>query len=180
MKKKPVGALAREVIANVTRYIEEREEVINEAQFKEFTALIDGELARIALPTPEQFDSRRPSWVQIMERVLVEIDAGEFRPPYEFNHVGGDKVLYVRLQALMDHLIPGAWMAMRWPDLTARTPAGLKKELAVAGVLVLDEHGEPAVFERRMGGDHPQLVVCVNLSKMFRAAYFNPIGLPFN
>ena len=92
----------------------------------------------------------RHPWVWIVEKLLSEIARGEFRYPFKFDQEDGVDVLCIRTGHVMDHMSQSPGLRAFWDELPIKSDRALKKQLQLAGVLVLDMNGdgEPQVFER--------------------------------
>lgn len=96
----------------------------------------------------------RHPWVWIIEKLLSEIARGEFRYPFKFDHEDDVEVLCIRTGHIMDHMSQSSGLRAFWDELPIKSDRALKKQLALAGVLVLDMEGdgEPLDFERTVHG----------------------------
>jgi hypothetical protein len=96
----------------------------------------------------------RHPWVWIIEKLLSEIARGEFRYPFKFDTEDGVEVLCIRTGHVMDHMSQSSGLRAFWDELPIKSDRALKKQLALAGVLVLDMEGdgEPLTFERTVHG----------------------------
>jgi hypothetical protein len=96
----------------------------------------------------------RHPWVWIIEKLLSEIARGEFRYPFKFDHHDEMEVLCIRTGHIMDHISQSNGLRAFWDELPIKSDRALKKQLQLAGVLMLDMEGdgEPMVFERTVHG----------------------------
>jgi len=91
----------------------------------------------------------RHPWVWIVEKLLSEIARGEFRHPYVFDSDGaGNGWLCIRTGHIMDHMSQSNGLRAFYDELPIKSDRALKKQLELAGVLVLDDQGEVEVYER--------------------------------
>lgn len=91
----------------------------------------------------------RHPWVWIIEKLLSEIARGEFRYPFAFDSDGhGTGWLCIRTGHIMDHMSQSPGLRAFWDELPIKSDRALKKQLQLAGVLMLDEAGEPEVYEK--------------------------------
>jgi hypothetical protein len=88
-------------------------------------------------------DADREPWVWIMEIILSELAAGEYRHPYQWstekNKDGEDEdVLCIRTGHIMDHISCKPALREKWNGLPVKSDRVLKKQLASAGVILKD------------------------------------------
>jgi hypothetical protein len=83
----------------------------------------------------------RHPWVWIVEKLLSEIARGEFRYPFKFDTEDEVEVLCIRTGHIMDHMSQSTGLRAFWDELPIKSDRALKKQLALAGVLVLDPMG---------------------------------------
>jgi hypothetical protein len=106
--------------------------------------------------------SRHP-WVWIVEKLLSEIARGEFRYPYLFDSDGhGAGWLCIRTGHIMDHMSQSSGLRSFWDELPIKSDRALKKQLELAGVLVLDNDDKAQIFERTVG--HKRIGYMVGIS----------------
>jgi hypothetical protein len=107
----------------------------------------------------------RHPWVWIIEKLLSEIARAEFRYPFKFDTEDGVEVLCIRTGHVMDHMSQSSGLRAFWDELPIKSDRALKKQLALAGVLVLDMEGdgEPLTFERTVHGKRVGYMVGLSL-----------------
>ena len=99
----------------------------------------------------KETSSDRAPWVWIMETALSEIDAGNFKHPFRFEHVGEDVQLLIRPAHIIDHISTSNALREKWNALPVKTAGVFKRQLEHAGVLV--DHGgeiERTILSRRI------------------------------
>lgn len=108
--------------------------------------------------------SRHP-WVWIIEKLLSEIARNEFRYPFKFDTEDDIEVLCVRTGHVMDHMSQSTGLRAFWDELPIKSDRALKKQLALAKVLMvdMDGDGEPLVFERTVHGKRVAHMVGLSL-----------------
>lgn len=107
----------------------------------------------------------RHPWVWIIEKLLSEIARGEFRYPFKFDHEDEIEVLCIRTGHIMDHMSQSNGLRAFWDELPIKSDRALKKQLNLAGVLMVDMlgDGEPQVFERTVHGKRIGHMVALSL-----------------
>jgi hypothetical protein len=109
----------------------------------------------------------RHPWVWIVEKLLSEIARGEFRYPYLFDSDGeGTGWLCIRTGHIMDHMAQSNGLRMFYDELPIKSDRALKKQLELAGVLMLDKEQKPAVYERTCNGKRVGHMVGLSLEKL--------------
>lgn len=111
----------------------------------------------------------RHPWVWIIEKLLSEIARGEFRYPFKFDSDGdGDGWLCIRTGHIMDHMSQSNGLRAFWDELPIKSDRALKKQLHLAGVLMLDMDGdgEPLSYERTVHGKRIGHMVGLSLSAL--------------
>lgn len=104
----------------------------------------------------------RHPWVWIVEKLLSEIARGEFRYPFVFDSDGqGAGWLCIRTGHIMDHMAQSPGLRAFWDELPIKSDRALKKQLLLAGVLMMDGD-EPQVYERTV--HHKRIGHMVGLS----------------
>lgn len=88
-------------------------------------------------------DADREPWVWIMEILLSELAAGNFRHPFAFSHVEADEgddveCLCVRSSHIMDHISHTMSLRDKWNALPVKSDRVLKRQLLDASVVVKD------------------------------------------
>ncbi len=99
-------------------------------------------------------DADREPWVWIVEILLSEIDARQFRHPYKFDLVFDEndephQCLIVRAGHVMDHIAHSSHLRDRWDALSVKSPRAFKRQI-MASACVIDEETERAVGGRRL------------------------------
>ena len=102
----------------------------------------------------------REPWVWILETALSEIDAGNYKHPYAFDHLEGEDVLLIRTGHVMDHLAHTSALREKWNGLPVKSDRVFKRQLHQAGVVVGAEV-ERTIFTRRVSYLTP-----ISLSRM--------------
>lgn len=99
----------------------------------------------------KETSSDRAPWVWIMETALSEIDAGNFKHPFKFEHVGKDVHLLIRPAHIIDHISTSNALRDKWNALPVKTATVFKRQLEHAGVLIDDgKEIERTIFTRRI------------------------------
>lgn len=98
----------------------------------------------------------RSPWVWIMETILSEIDAGNFKHPHKFDKVQDDdgqdvQCLLIRTGHIMDHLAHSSHLRDKWNSLPVKTASVFKRQLMQAGVTVGDKEVERTIHTKRTG-----------------------------
>lgn len=91
----------------------------------------------------------RSPWVWIMETVLSEIDAGNYRHPHKFDLVDGEMCLLLRTGHVMDHLAHSSHLRDKWNSLPVKSPGVFKRQLVGAGVMAGDKDVERTINTKR-------------------------------
>ncbi|MFZ4285584.1 toprim domain-containing protein, partial [Variovorax sp. HJSM1_2] len=110
----------------------------------------------------------RHPWVWILEKLFSEISRGEFRHPFLFSDIDEVEVLCIRTGHIMDHISQSNGLRAFWDELPIKSDRALKKQLALAGVLVLDDDGEPQAVERTVGGRRVGHMVALSIDALSR------------
>jgi len=109
----------------------------------------------------------RHPWVWIVEKLLSEIARGEFRYPFMFDSDGhGTGWLCIRTGHIMDHMSQSNGLRAFYDELPIKSDRALKKQLELAGVLVLDKDGYPEVYERSVQGKRVGHMVGMSLEAL--------------
>lgn len=99
----------------------------------------------------------REPWVWIVEIILSEIAARDFRFPHDWAVIesaqGPRRCLLIRTSHMIDHLSRSPGLKAKWDGLPIKSDRVLKQQLEHAGVLVTKADGQTQVFERTLGGD---------------------------
>lgn len=90
----------------------------------------------------------REPWVWIIEILLSEIAAGNFRHPFQFGDVDGRDALFVRPSHVMDHIAHTSSLRDKWNSLPVKSATVLKRQLKRASVLA-SEDSERTIARRR-------------------------------
>lgn len=91
----------------------------------------------------------RDPWVWIMETALSEIDAGNYKHPYTFDTIDGERVLLIRTGHIMDHIAHTSALREKWNGLPVKSDRVFKRQLHQAGVVVGNEV-ERTIIARRV------------------------------
>lgn len=106
----------------------------------------------------------RAPWVWIMETVLSEIDAGNFKHPFKFESIEGVECLLIRPAHIMDHLATANTLREKWNALPVKTATVFKRQLVSAGVtLGGDDEGE---IERKIFTKRVRHLTAISIEKM--------------
>jgi hypothetical protein len=87
----------------------------------------------------------REPWIWIVETLLSEISAGEFRFPYIWGeHKAEDTleiepVIYVRSSHIMDHLSRATALREKWNGLPVKSDRVFRKQLVGSGVVIAED-----------------------------------------
>lgn len=109
----------------------------------------------------------RHPWVWIIEKLLSEIARGEFRYPFLFDSDGhGTGWLCIRTGHIMDHMSQSNGLRAFWDELPIKSDRALKKQLELAGVLMLDKDSYPEVYERTVSGKRVGHMVGLSLEAL--------------
>lgn len=92
----------------------------------------------------------REPWVWILETVLSEIDAGNFKHPYTFDTVDGEECLLLRTGHVMDHIAHTSALREKWNGLPVKSDRVFKRQLQHAGVIAGDKELERTIFSKRV------------------------------
>jgi hypothetical protein len=95
-------------------------------------------------------EAEREPWVWIMEILLSEISAGNFKHPFKFDEVEAERCLCIRPQHVMDHISGTLSLREKWNMLPVKSARVLKRQLVNAGV-VHTEDVERFINHRREG-----------------------------
>lgn len=89
--------------------------------------------------------SDRQPWALIVDKLLSEIAANQFRHPFKFDHEDEIQVLCVRTKHVMDHLSQSPHLRPFWDSMTVKSDRVFKQQLLTAGVLLTapGSRGEP-------------------------------------
>lgn len=90
----------------------------------------------------------REPWVWIIEILLSEIAAGNFRHPFLFDEVEQQACLCVRTSHIMDHISHTMSLRDKWNALPVKSDRVLKRQIRNAGV-ILSEDVERTINNRR-------------------------------
>lgn len=102
-------------------------------------------------------DADREPWVWIIEILLSELAAGNFRHPHSFTEVDEEDCLCVRTGHVMDHISHTMSLRDKWNALPVKSDRVLKRQLIDAGVVV-----NPDV-ERTIGGRREAHMLALSL-----------------
>jgi hypothetical protein len=106
----------------------------------------------------ETSEDREP-WIWILEKLMSEIAAGEFRHPHIFDNVNGRLALCVRTSHVMDHISHSPRLRDFWHGLTIKSDRVFKRQLKSAQVVVTNDEGpmevEKTIFGKRYSGMTP-------------------------
>jgi hypothetical protein len=100
----------------------------------------------------------RQPWVSIIERVLNEIAARNFRYPFEFSDGDETPMLFVRTAHVMAHLSQTPGLRDFYDELTIKSDRVLKQQLVAAGVVDM-KGNDPRPYERTVRGQRVSYMV---------------------
>lgn len=110
--------------------------------------------------------SDRQPWAWVLDKLLSEIAAGNFRYPFKFDEEDEVKVLCVRTGHVMDHMRQTPYLREFWDGLPVKSDRVFKKQLTTAKVLVLDDAGAPVPIERTVKGQRVGHMVALSLAAL--------------
>ena len=110
----------------------------------------------------------REPWVWIVEILLSEISAGNFRHPFDWGDEDGEDVLLIRTSHVMDHISHTNSLRDKWNALPVKSDRVFKRQLLDAGVLMMDADGRAIERERTIGRRREGHLVALSLSKLER------------
>lgn len=112
----------------------------------------------------------REPWVWILEILLSEISAGNYRHPFHWDKVYvGDKVhdvLLVRTSHVMDHIAHTNSLRDKWNALPVKSDRAFKKQLQEAGVLCTDHEDKVKEFEKTIRSRREAHMVGLDATKL--------------
>lgn len=113
-------------------------------------------MAEMNIHIKETSGDREP-WVWIVEMIMSEIAAREFRFPFEWAVVEAipdkKKCLLIRTSHMIDHIARTPALKAKWDGLPIKSDRVLKQQLVHANALLVGADGQPRVFERTLGAD---------------------------
>ena len=107
--------------------------------------------------------AERQPWAWVIEKLLSEIAAGQYRHPFRFDEEDEVAVLCVRTGHVMDHMRQTNYLREFWDGLPIKSDRALKKQLVAAGVLATDRNGVPLDVERTVKGQRVGHMVALSL-----------------
>jgi hypothetical protein len=112
--------------------------------------------------------SERQPWALIVDKLLSEIASHQFRHPFKFDTEDQIPVLCVRTNHVMSHLAQSNSLRPFWDRMTVKTDRVLKKQLATAGVLLMepDKPTEVLHLERTIRGQRVSHMVAIDLAQL--------------
>jgi hypothetical protein len=112
----------------------------------------------------------REPWVWILEILLSEISAGNYRHPSAWDTLRvGDAdhdVLMVRTSHVMDHIAHTNSLRDKWNALPVKSDRIFKRQIAEADVLARDLDGKPLEFERTIRGRREAHMVGIDMQRL--------------
>lgn len=113
----------------------------------------------------------REPWVWILEILLSEISAGNYRHPFAWIEEEGEgmakrNVLLVRTSHIMDHIAHTNSLRDKWNALPVKSDRVFKKQLQEAGVLATDYEGKPKEFEKTIRNRREAHLVGLDAEKL--------------
>lgn len=112
--------------------------------------------------------SDREPWVWIVEIVLSEIAAGNYRHPFKWDKLDGEECLMIRTSHVMDHIAHTNSLRDKWNMLPVKSDRVFKRQLANAAVLMPNADGQPLEVERVVRDRREGHLVAISLSKLER------------
>ena len=112
--------------------------------------------------------SDRQPWALIVDKFLSEIASKQFRHPYKFDVVDEIPVLCVRTGDVMAHISQSNSLRPFWDRMTVKSDRVFKKQLAAAGVLLMDIDRPTEVMhvERNVHGQRCSYMVAMVLQHL--------------
>lgn len=101
----------------------------------------------------------REPWVWIVETILSEIAAGNYKHPFKWDGVNGEPALLIRTSHVMDHFSTTPALRDKWNALPVKSDRVFRKQLAQAGIII-DE------VARTIGSRRVQHLAALSLEKM--------------
>ncbi len=120
----------------------------------------------------------REPWVWIMELILSEISAGNFKHPYTWDTVFNDdtmdaeQCLVIRSSHVMDHIAHTSNLRDKWNMLPVKSDRVFKRQLISAGVVVNDN------VERTIEGKRLSRMLAIGIEKLERFGLSAPVEYP--
>ncbi|MBU0592472.1 MAG: toprim domain-containing protein [Gammaproteobacteria bacterium] len=110
----------------------------------------------------------REPWVWIVEIVLSELAAGNYRHPFKWDSVDDEGCLLIRTSHVMDHISHTNSLRDKWNMLPVKTDRVFKRQMANAGVLLTNADGHPLEVERTIRERREGHLVAISISKLER------------
>jgi hypothetical protein len=112
--------------------------------------------------------SERQPWALIVDKLLSEIASRQFRYPFKFDTEDEIQVLCVRTGHVMAHLSQSNNLRPFWDRMTVKTDRVLKKQLATAGVLLMEPQRPTEVLhvERTVNSQRVGHMVAIDLKQL--------------
>lgn len=112
--------------------------------------------------------SDRQPWAWVLEKLISEIASHKFGHPFKFDVEDEVPVLCVRTGHVMDHMRQTNYLREFWDGLPVKSDRVFKKQLASAGVLLMDpkKKGEPLTVERTIKLQRVAHMVAISLPGM--------------
>ena len=98
----------------------------------------------------------REPWVWIVETILSELDANQYRHPYAFDSfthadsIEAEDCLVIRSSHMMDHISHTSSLRDKWNALPVKSDRVFKKQLIASGVVIKDDV-DRTIAGRRVG-----------------------------
>ena len=108
----------------------------------------------------------REPWVWILEILLSEISAGNYRHPFAWDEHEGNNVLLVRTSHVMDHIAHTNSLRDKWNALPVKSDRVFKRQLLEAGVLAKDHDGQLKEFEKTVRGRREAHMVGLDMKQL--------------
>ncbi|MCE5180498.1 MAG: toprim domain-containing protein [Betaproteobacteria bacterium] len=108
----------------------------------------------------------REPWVWIVEIVLSELAAGNYKHPYKWDTVEGEECLLIRTSHVMDHIAHTNSLRDKWNMLPVKTDRVFKRQMANAGVLMTNDHDQPLEVERTIRDRREGHLVAISITKL--------------
>lgn len=114
----------------------------------------------------------REPWVWIVEIVLSELAAGNYKHPYKWDTVDGEECLLIRTSHVMDHIAHTNSLRDKWNMLPVKTDRVFKRQMANAGVLITNANDQALEVERTIRDRREGHLVAISIPKLERYSLY--------
>jgi len=116
----------------------------------------------------QETKATRQPWVSIIEKLLSEIAAHNFRHPFAFDKADETDVLFVRTGHVMAHIAQSNSLRDFYDEITIKSDRVLKQQLVSAGVVDLVSEGskEPKHYEKTVRGQRVGHMVALIVDRL--------------